>query len=40
MSPIKPDFERPMLRMGSIAFIAGIVIAVVSTFMFHPSGTG
>jgi hypothetical protein len=34
------DLERPMLRMGSIAFFAGLVIAVVSTFVFHPSGTG
>jgi hypothetical protein len=33
------DLERPMLRMGSIAFLAGLVIAVVSTFVFHPSGT-
>jgi hypothetical protein len=31
------DVERPMLRMGSIAFIAGLVIAVVSTFVFHPT---
>ena len=34
------DFERPMLRMGSIAFLAGLVIALVSTVVFHPSGTG
>jgi hypothetical protein len=34
------DLERPMLRMGSIAFFVGLVIAVVSTFVFHPSGTG
>ena len=34
------DLERPMLRMGSIAFLAGLVIAVVSTFVFHPTGTG
>jgi hypothetical protein len=34
------ELERPMLRMGSIAFIVGLVIAVVSTFVFHPSGTG
>jgi hypothetical protein len=26
--------------MGSIAFFVGLVIAVVSTFVFHPSGTG
>ena len=31
------DFERPMLRMGSVAFIAGLAIAVVSTFVFHPT---
>jgi hypothetical protein len=34
------DLERPMLRMGSISFLAGLAIAVVSTFIFHPSGTG
>jgi hypothetical protein len=34
------DFERPMLRMGSVAFLAGLAIAVVSTFIFHPTGTG
>jgi hypothetical protein len=32
-----PDFEHPMLRMGSVAFIAGLAIAVVSTFVFHPT---
>src|SRR5215210_1857149 len=31
------DFERPMLRMGSVALIAAIAIAVVSTFVFHPT---
>ena len=31
------DLECPMLRMGSVAFIAGIVIAAVSTFVFHPT---
>jgi hypothetical protein len=36
MNPIKPDFERPLLRMGSVAFIAGIVITIVST-LFHVS---
>lgn len=30
-----PDFERPMLRMGSIAFLAGMVIFLVSTIL-HP----
>jgi hypothetical protein len=34
------DFERPMLRMGSVAFLAGLATAVVSTFIFHPTGTG
>jgi hypothetical protein len=32
-----PDLERPMLRMGSVAFLAGLVIAIVSTFGFHPT---
>jgi Domain of unknown function (DUF4386) len=31
------ELERPMLRMGSIAFFAGLAIAVVSTFVFHPT---
>jgi hypothetical protein len=31
------DFERPMLKMGSVAFIAGLAIAIVSTFVFHPT---
>jgi drug/metabolite transporter (DMT)-like permease len=30
------QFERPLFRMASIAFLAGLVIFVVST-MFHPS---
>ena len=30
-----PYFERPILRMGSIAFLAGMVIFLVSTFL-HP----
>jgi hypothetical protein len=34
------ELERPMLRMGSIAFFAGLAIALVSTLMFHPTGTG
>jgi hypothetical protein len=34
------ELERPMLRMGSIAFFAGLAIAIVSTFGFHPTGTG
>lgn len=31
------DFERPMLKMGSVAFLAGLAIAIVSTFVFHPT---
>src|SRR3712207_1342316 len=31
-----PDFERPMLRMGAVAFLAGVVIVIVST-LFHAS---
>lgn len=38
MQTITPDLERPMLRMGSVAFLAGLVIAVVSTTLLHPSG--
>ncbi|HEX2471571.1 MAG TPA: hypothetical protein VHJ59_02355 [Nitrososphaera sp.] len=38
MQPSTPDLERPMLRMGSVAFLAGLVIAVVSTTGFHPTG--
>ncbi|HJU35573.1 MAG TPA: hypothetical protein VJ695_10660 [Nitrososphaera sp.] len=30
------ELERPTLRMGSIAFLAGLVIALVSTLVFHP----
>src|SRR5215218_9077078 len=30
-----PNLERPMLRMGSVAFLAGIVIFMVSTIGFH-----
>jgi hypothetical protein len=36
MNPIKSDFERPMLRMESVAFIAGLLITIVST-LFHAS---
>lgn len=36
MNPIKSDFERPMLRMGSVGFIAGLLITIVST-LFHAS---
>jgi hypothetical protein len=31
------DLERPMLRMGSVALIAGVVIFLVSTIVFHAS---
>jgi hypothetical protein len=31
-----PQFKRPLLRIGSIAFLAGAVIAILST-AFHPS---
>jgi Domain of unknown function (DUF4386) len=31
-----PNLERPMLRMGSVAFLAGIVIILAST-LIHPS---
>jgi hypothetical protein len=30
-----PDFERPILRMGSVAFLVGMVIFLVSTIL-HP----
>jgi hypothetical protein len=30
-----PNLERPMVKMGSIAFLAGIVIFMVSTIGFH-----
>src|SRR3712207_8016884 len=35
MQQSTPDLERPMLRMGSIAFLAGMVIFLVSTIL-HP----
>jgi hypothetical protein len=38
MQTSTPDLERPMLRMGSVAFLAGLAIAIVSTFGFHPTG--
>jgi hypothetical protein len=31
-----PNLERPMLRMGSVAFIAGLIIIILST-LFHAS---
>jgi hypothetical protein len=30
------ELERPMLRMGSVAFLAGLVIIIIST-LFHAS---
>ena len=36
MSHIALQFERPLLQIGPIAFLAGFVIVVVST-MFHAS---
>jgi hypothetical protein len=36
MIQAQPQFQRPLLRIGSIIFIAGMVIAIVST-TFHPS---
>ena len=32
----KTEYERPLFRMGTVAFILGIVIFLVST-IFHPS---
>ncbi len=34
------ELERPLLKMGSVSFIAGLAIALVSTLVFHPTGTG
>jgi hypothetical protein len=36
MQPNRPQFEHSMLRMGSVAFLAGMVITIVST-LFHAS---
>jgi hypothetical protein len=36
MAQTPPQFKRPLLRIGSIAFLAGAIIAIVST-AFHPS---
>jgi hypothetical protein len=36
MAQNPPQFQRPLLRIGSIAFLAGVVIAIVSTTI-HPS---
>ena len=37
MPQTNPQFECRMFRMGPVAFLAGLVIFVVST-MLHPSG--
>jgi hypothetical protein len=34
MQPNRPEFEHSMLRMGSVAFLAGVIITIVST-LFH-----
>jgi hypothetical protein len=36
MTQAQLQFQRPLLRIGSIAFLAGVVIAIVSTTI-HPS---
>ncbi len=36
MAQNPPQFQRPLLRIGSIAFLAGMIITVVSTAI-HPS---
>jgi hypothetical protein len=36
MTQNPPQFKRPLLGIGSIAFLAGAIIAIVST-AFHPS---
>src|SRR5918996_5415845 len=37
MIQTQPQFQRPLLRIESIAFLAGVVIAIVSTSI-HSSG--
>ena len=34
MQPNRAEFEHSMLRMGSVAFLAGVIITIVST-LFH-----
>lgn len=36
MTHVKPQFQRSLLRMGSVALIAGSIIAIIST-IFHAS---
>ena len=37
MAQAPPQFDRPLLRIGSVAFFVGLVIFIIST-MLHPSG--
>jgi hypothetical protein len=34
MQPNRPEFEHTVLRMGSVAFLAGVIITILST-LFH-----
>jgi uncharacterized protein DUF4386 len=36
MQHVKPEFERPILRMGAIAFFAGIIIVIASSILHSP----
>ncbi|HEX5905056.1 MAG TPA: hypothetical protein VFY50_03310, partial [Candidatus Nitrosocosmicus sp.] len=36
MTHVQPQFQRSLLRMGSVALIAGSIIAIIST-IFHAS---
>ena len=36
MIQTQPQFQRSLLRIGSIAFLAGVIIVIVSTAI-HPS---
>jgi hypothetical protein len=36
MNQTQSQFQRPLLRVGSIAFLAGVIIVIVSTAI-HPS---
>ena len=35
MTQAQPQFQRPLLMIGSILFIAGMVIAIVSTAIHY-----
>ena len=39
METNKPDLQRPMLRMGSVAFLVGLVIIVVLICFMLPAKT-